>query len=374
MLVNKKIRKDNTIETTLKEVFDYFYCFNADISVVSTLNTILIKFKRRGIPLRYERQKFNIEMGDHSLTSTDYDDYKNWIKSKNNYITDMNATINNNFTPKVKCYNYGNTERGENEKLRHYITTYFSEENQMNLLDKLDTITETEIKRQVKVDRTTAEDIWNSMKGNQNNFLKNTPLLLEEGNENDILYGKYDSVEGEVFKNLEQDYYKISNFGRILYNKDINNLRILKTYCLDIPLSKERINETFKLIGSKYDKDIKNKINCVIINGVFYFVERLVAEAFVETYRADYHIKHLNNDYKDDRADNLFMCEEWSKRQYGDIINEIKTNKKQATKDKIKLQRATEKFTCENCNKEMLKVNKAKHLKNCKKSGEGNPL
>ena len=44
-----------------------------------------------------------------------------------------------------------------------------------------------------------------------------------------------------------------------------------------------------------------------------------------------------------------------------------KEGKKQATKDKIKLQRATEKFTCEYCNKKGLKKNKARHFTKCKK-------
>ena len=351
LLVNKNIRKDNTIQTTLKEVFDYFYCFNA--TILTEQNTTEIKYKRRGIPLRYEREKYNIEMGEHSLTSTDYDDYKNWVNVNTKYRTDMNTTINNNFTPKIKCYNYGNAERGENEKLRHYITTYFSVDNQAKLLDKLDKITETEMKRQTKIDKHTAEEIWDNR-------------IINDDNEEEDKYETYTNIEGEIFREFNEEYYKISNFGRVLYNKDSNDLRILKSYCLDIPLTKERINETFKVMGTKYDKDIKIKSKCVIINKVFYFVDRLVAEAFVETYRADYHIKHLNNNYADDRTDNLFMCEEWSRRQYGEIIDNLKDDKKQKTKDKVKVQRATEKYICEKCNKEGLKIHIARHLKTCK--------
>jgi len=357
LLVNLKRRTDNKIDTTIKAVFDYFYCFNTKVMLNFTqVNLTHIEFKRRGIPLRYEKNKYNIEIGDHSLTSTDYDDLTNWVNYETTYISQMNADVNTNYTPKIKSYNYGNKEKGENGNLCYDIMTYFNTDNQMILLDKLDKIEEVEFKKQIVIEKTKAETIW-----------ENRICEEEDNEEEEKKYEIYTIREGEEWREFREENYKISNFGRVLYTGGADNdLKILKSYFIEFPLTKERINETFKVIGIKAIADYKIKTECIIINKSFYFIDRLVAETFVDNFLNHYHIRHLNDNYADNNADNLFMVEEWNKQQYDTIISTKKNNKKTITKDKIKTQRATEKSICELCDKEGLKNNKSRHLKTCK--------
>jgi len=360
LLVNLKKRPDSKIDTTLKEVFDYFYCFNTKLFLNFTKENLThIEYKRKGIPLRYEKNKYNIEIGEHYLTSTDCDDFNNWVNCEDTYTSEMNTDVNKNFTPKIKCYNYGNKERGENGNLCYDIMTYFNDTNQMKLLDKLDKIEEVEFKKQIVIEKTTAETIW------ENRTCEEEKEEKEE--EEKKKYEIYTIREGEEWREIREENHKISNFGRVLYTGGaVNDMKIIKSYFIEFPLTKERINETFKIIGIKTIADIKIKTECIIINKSFYFIDRLVAEAFVYNFLNHYHIRHLNDNYADNNADNLFMVEEWNKQQYEAIISTKKTNKKTITKDKIKTQRATEKYICDLCDKEGLKINKSRHLKTCK--------
>lgn len=115
--------------------------------------------------------------------------------------------------------------------------------------------------------------------------------------ENTILYydNKEETIEGEIWKDIigYEGYYQVSNLGRvkskprkgtkggIMTQHERNDNHHSKKY-LRVPLT----------------KDHKTK---------WLSVNRLVAQAFLENYREDLQVDHINNNEKDNKAWNLQM-------------------------------------------------------------------
>jgi hypothetical protein len=115
--------------------------------------------------------------------------------------------------------------------------------------------------------------------------------------ENNILYydNKEETIEGEIWKDIigYEGYYQVSNLGRvkskprkgtkggIMTQHERNDNHHSKKY-LRVPLTKD------------------HKTNWCSVN-------RLVAQAFLENYREDLQVDHINNNEKDNKAWNLQM-------------------------------------------------------------------
>jgi len=372
LLVNKKIRDNATDNLSITEAFNYFKCFNTRIEQVDKTNMFDISFKRRGNIIRYETKSYYIEKGEHLLTSTDYDDFINWFNDEDPiyYKTNYGRNIKTAYLPKMKMFNYYSESKGVNERLRHFINTYYDEANSKELLEILQKRSKEEFDKQIKITAETAEEIW------RNRNKEAIPLPTTSGIGEAIISEEpsgIDLKEGEEIKNTNIEGYLISNYGRVFYEGGDTTHKEIKTHILQIPYNKERTQETFNVMSDKYDDKLSLNVNCVMINQAVYFVEKLVAEAFINTYRNDYFIKHNNNIYTDDRASNLIIIEKWDKSAVSDLFIEteeekaLKTVVNEEKKKVMKEKRKTEKINCPYCNKDIVKINIAKHKNICKK-------
>lgn len=106
---------------------------------------------------------------------------------------------------------------------------------------------------------------------------------------------KDDIIEGEIWKDIlgYEGLYKISDLGRI---KSVPR----KGTKGGILTQHERMdkNHSKKYLRVALSKDNKTK---------WFSVNRLVAQAFLENYREDLQVDHINNNEKDNRVCNLQM-------------------------------------------------------------------
>lgn len=357
LLINKGEIKNNEISTLLEHAFNYIYCINSVIRTpLNEINKIEINYNRIGIPFRFEKQGYYIEHGNHNLSSTDYDDYKNYLNNNDSYKSSYGRIIYEKYLPKIRIFNYY-SESKEQAKLFHYIDTYIHIRKRKILKESIKELSIQELEKNIKINSEEAEEIWNKRHEIDLKYLneefENTYWNFEE----------FKLLEGEIFKTTKFQDHKISNYGRILFDTE-DDKKIIKPHILEVPINQDRIKEQFNRITPKNDLQIKLKINCVIINNYVYFVERLVAECFLNDYRADYSIKHIDDNYNNDRVENLIMVEEWNSKVYSNLLKEKKEEKKEKTNEKTNEIRKS-KIKCELCEKEISYINYKQHIKRC---------
>jgi hypothetical protein len=340
IFINKEEPKARgNITNILTYAFNYFK-IQSNISFIE--KTLSIELTRQGIPYRIEKECFLLEKGNHDLNTNDYDDMTNWVENKTKYITGYNREIPLNFLPKIRAYNHY-SESSINKRLYNYFFIYCNEANNKTLCEMLYAINTEKIK-------------------NVKNIKLENPLYIKEVEKQDYnpIYIEAVDIEGEIFKQTAIKNYKVSNLGRVKHNNKFVEILRLTT-----PICNNRKEESFNRISKTKMEILKVEINYVYINEYVYFVDRLVAESFLEHYRADYYIKHINNCYNNDNSSNLIMVEKWEKSVYVDLLKAKKQTRKNENKV-LRAEKAKEKIKCENCNKEISKSNKSTHLKKCK--------
>ena len=359
-LVNKKLRKDTTLIATITHAFTYFCC-DSNIAIDEPTNKAVINYTRQGILIRYEKENVLIEKGTHALQNTDYDDSKNWLDDNLFYESRYGRKIPYGYMPKIKMYNFY-TESKENLRLKHYFNTYYNEAYSKKLTDLLNNFCIEQGRSQLKIMSSEAETLWESVVSETHEVVKH---IFKDGspklNDNEKikptnLSNIYITTHARVFDKRQRTL----KHGLVEeHYREINPQQIL------IPINVERIEEEdFKQMSSKYEGKMRIAVNYIVKKGQIYYVDRLVAEAFLDTYRTDMFVNHINMNYADDRAENLIMCEKWDSNAYGDLIN---TQKKEV---KIKTavvaeNRRKEKVKCDICDKEVayytLKRHKTTH-------------
>jgi len=115
-------------------------------------------------------------------------------------------------------------------------------------------------------------------------------------------------------------------------------------------------------MGLTKNKQTKVKVNYVIINEYVYFVDRLVAKVFLNEYREDYFINHIDGKFDNDNINNLCMVEKWELSVYNNK-DEKKLQNKIERKEKAK-----ETVECDNCKKTITCSNISRHKKTCVKA------
>jgi len=353
--------KPNKIENALSEIiqyaFNYFMVCNSNVSITPT--QILIDYQRNGIPYRLENEVCLLEKGDHDLNTNDYDDLINWLGGEKipYYKSGYNREIWYKYLPKIRAYNHYN-ESKMNKRLQQYFLIYCNEANNKTLCELLYSINKAKSENVKKVVLENPFYIKEVEGGNPPDPLTNSEGVLP-------LYIEGVANEGEIFKKTEIEGYEVSNYGRVIYKGENQIPLIVEIKTLSTPICNDRKQESFNRI-TKAKADIKHiNINYVYLNEYVYFVERLVAKCFLDTYREDYFIKHINNCYDNDNSTNLLMVEKWEKAVYEDLL--IADKEAQKAKNKSKRQeKANEKAVCRYCKKE--RTNIKRHEANCKEN------
>ena len=321
-------------EDAVKYAFNYFNT-QIKIGLVAT-GDLVIEYKRSGIPYRRE---VNIYNSKTDYCSNDYDDiltetYNNETK----YTTNYNRELSFIHLPKIRAYNKINNNRLI-KRLKNYFNLYCSEENDTMLCDMLDIVETPQLLDEPEISKNTSAE----------NMINHTNVV-------------FSGVEtGEIFKTTDITGYEISNLGRVVrrLNGEVYEIPILQ---LETPISNDRFIETFTRMGQTKNKQTKVKVNYVIINEYVYFVDRLVAKIFLDEYREDYFINHIDGRFENDNINNLCMVENWELSVYNDK-DEKKIQNKIDRKNKAK-----ETTECNNCKKQITYANISRHTKICLKS------
>jgi len=355
-LVNTKVITGYNSKDIITFAFGYFKNNKMDVLIFS--NKIKVASVYEGIPYRYEKNVYEIETGATKplYQSIDLDDFNNWVNCDITYTTNFKRDIDINYCPKIKAFDYYINENicsKDINILHHYFDNYCNLDNANLLCKELNELCSNH--KKTKATRERLENVYNDI-----NSIENDMKTIETKY---IITELYDN---ETIKKIlfTTDYY-ISNIGRVFYifNDIIYNIPI---EILNVPINKCRLQEDYKALSTMYAATtIFLPINYVILNSQYYFIERLVAEAFLTNYRSDFHIQHIDNNYNNDNIENLHMSEVWDKSIYGSIKETTKTERKTATKAN-RNEKSKDKIPCAKCSKLISRKNKAIHEKLCK--------
>lgn len=381
IFIDSKIIQNDSIETLLNFVCEYFYLEQDKI-----INNVFT-FSRKGkIPYRIEKfngilnrtitsnidneeeieenEDYEINYMLSNLDNNRYDDIIHYINDTTKLYM-FNKELLYNFTPKIRLYN---TTKDKNEKLNKSFKNYFNPEEENTL--------KTLLKEETKILNANKQKIYT------NEIINNCNVFIEKQNEiknkylrniNNIYKHEGDIIlsEGEILKETKINNIQITNFGNVYYVKQNNEIFSytkckVRQHIFKIDIENNRTKQKFVYSLEPNINVNQLEYSYIYVNQDIVFIDRLVSECFMTNYRPDYFIKHIDGKYTNNTIENLDLVEKWTKQNYIGLLKvvkkEVKEVKKAITKEKRNETR-NEKIQCEFCNKMYSYKNKTRHYK-----------